>query len=112
MRIYLNHRIKLSEGETMTNKSKSDATEPFAEARGSATERVPQYDVELRLADEAVREWMAMAARLKSVVGCRATEKRRAAAEMAYDNLLRKYERPWLKGVLADAVKAKQQWPE
>lgn len=61
-----------------------------------ATERVPQYDVELRLADEAVREWMAMAARLKSVVGCRATEKRRAAAEMAYDNLLRKYERPWL----------------
>ena len=24
----------------------------------------------------------------------------------------RKYEKPWLKGVLADAVKSKQQWPE
>ena len=46
--------------------------------------KVPQYDVELRLASEAVREWREMADALYAVRDCSKREHRRRAAENRY----------------------------
>ena len=62
-------------------------------AAPASSERVPQYDVELRLAAAAVEEWKAIAFRLYSVRGCHKNEQRRIGAEAAYLKLAQNHGR-------------------
>ena len=54
-------------------------------------ERVPQYDEELRLAAEALAEWMRLADQLHRALGCARRENRVKYAQNAYANLCAKY---------------------
>lgn len=47
-------------------------------------ERVPQYDVELRLAEEEIAKWKDIARRLYLARGCKKREHLRINAEAAY----------------------------
>ena len=73
---------------------------PLAQARGSAgpdkcpvcrEQRVPQYDVELKMAHAALNDWQIVARNLYKVMSLRKTELRRVTAENAYTKLARDY---------------------
>lgn len=51
-------RPKLSEGETVSDESKRDAGEPFAEAHGSAAVIVAKGYYRLKAENERLREWI------------------------------------------------------
>ena len=50
--------------------------------------RVPQYDRELRLAEDEIEKWKAVARRLHMALGCRKNEKIRVCAELGYSKAL------------------------
>ena len=53
--------------------------------------RVPQYDVELRLAEQYLEEWQSVAKQLFEAMGCRRREMRRQAAENNYRRMMKQY---------------------
>ena len=59
-------------------------TQPGGSLEPVGLERVPQYDMELKLAAAAVAQWREIAGRLYAVRGCHKNELRRIQAEAAY----------------------------
>lgn len=53
--------------------------------------RVPQYDIELKMAEAALNDWQIVARNLYKVMSLRKTELRRVTAENAYTKLARDY---------------------
>jgi len=53
--------------------------------------RVPQYDIELKMAEAALNDWQIVARNLYRVMSLRKTELRRVTAENAYTRLARDY---------------------
>ena len=54
-------------------------------------QRVPQYDIELKMAHAALNDWQIVARNLYKVMSLRKTELRRVTAENAYTKLARDY---------------------